>query len=80
MWACKQKSIEIDCGRLNARGFKQINGQSYDSANIHTHATSAVTVKLLILFLLLMTGWMSHVADVKGDFLHKTLRKERKFT
>ena len=45
-WACKLKSSGRKRGRLNARGFKQVDGQSYDSANIHVPITNNVTVRL----------------------------------
>jgi hypothetical protein len=76
-WACKLKSNGTKRGRLNARGFKQVDGQSYDSANIHAPVTNAVTVRL-VLVLMLLAGWVSHVVDVKGAFLHGKFEKGEK--
>ena len=73
-WACKLKSNGNKRGRLNAGGFKQVDGQSYDSANIHAPVTNNVTVKL-VLVLMLIAGWVAHIVDVKGAFLHGEFKK-----
>ena len=54
-WARKLKSNGTKRGRLNAHAFKQVDGQSYDSANIHAPITNNVTVRL-VLVLMLMAG------------------------
>ena len=69
MWACKLKSNGTKRGRLNVRGFKKGDGQSYDSVNIHAPVTNTVTVGLVPV-LMLMTGWVAHVVDVKESVLH----------
>ena len=68
-WACKKKSNGTLRGRLNVRGFKQVEGQHYDAANIHSPVTNVITVHI-ILTLICMAGWVAHVMDVKGAFLH----------
>ena len=52
-WACKLKSNVTKRGRLNACGFKQVDGQSYDSTNIHAPVTNNVTVRLVLVLVLL---------------------------
>ena len=68
-WACKKKSNGTLRGRLNARGFKQIDGQHYDGSSIHAPVTNAATI-CIVLVLMLMAGWIASVVDVKGAFLH----------
>ena len=43
-WGCKKKSNGTLRGRLNARGFKQVEGVNYDGASIHLPVTNAVTI------------------------------------
>ena len=68
-WACKLKSSGRKRGRLNARGFKQVDGESYDSSSIHAPVTNNVTIRLFFV-LMLLAGWVAHIVDVKGAFLH----------
>ena len=69
MWTCNLKSNGMKRCRLNVCDFKQVDGQSYDSTIIHAPVTSKVTVRL-VLVLMLMAGWVAHIVDVKGAFLH----------
>ena len=73
-WACKLKSNGTKHGRLNTRGFKQVDDQSYDSVNIHAPVTKNVTVRL-VLVLMVMVGWVAHIVDVKGACLHGKCEK-----
>ena len=75
--ACKLKSNGKKCGRLNAHGFKQVNGQSYDSVNIHALVTNNVTVRL-VLVLMLMAGWVARIISVKGAGLYGNFEKGEK--
>jgi hypothetical protein len=43
-WACKNKSTGKLRGRLNARGFKQVEGVHYDGTNTHALVTNAGTI------------------------------------
>ena len=67
-WACKKTSNGILRGRLNARGFKQRDGQHYDGSSIHTPVTNAATIRIM-LTLTLMGGMTAEVVDVKGVIL-----------
>ena len=72
---CKLKNNWTKRGRFIVRGFKQVDGQSYDSVNIHASITNNVTVRL-VLVLMLMAGLVAHIVDVKGAFLHGKFKKE----
>ena len=76
-WTRKLKSNGTQHGRLNARGFKQVDGQSYDSANIYTPITIAVVTRL-VLVMMLLAGRLAHIAYVKGAFLHGKFKKQEK--
>ncbi len=68
-WAMKNKSCGTLSGRVNVRGFKQINGQHYDGACISVPVTKAMTIRIE-LSIMLMQGGIAHVVDVKGAFLY----------
>ncbi len=69
VWAMKKKSNGHLRGRLNARGFKQVKGQHYDSTMISAPVMNAATIRI-ILVLMVMVNMMVHIVDVKGAFLH----------
>ncbi len=54
-WVCKKKSNGVLRSRLNARGFKQVEGQHYDGTSIHAPVTNATTI-YIVLILMLMLG------------------------
>ena len=68
-WACKKKSNGTLCRRLNARGFKQKEGQHYNGSSIHAPVTNPAIIRIIVT-LMLMAGMVSAVVDVKGAFLH----------
>lgn len=68
-WAMKKKSNGTLRGRLNARGFKQIEGVHYDGSSIHAPVTNSATIRI-VLVLMLMATWMGILLDVNGAFLH----------
>ncbi len=67
-WAMKKKSSGTLFGRVNIRGFKQIDGQHYNSTSISAAVTNAMTIRIA-LTIMLMQGGIAHVVDVKGAFL-----------
>ena len=67
-WACKKKSNGKLRGRLNARGFKQKEGQDYIEESIHAPVTQKTTV-FVTLVLGEMNGWRRRCIDVSGAFL-----------
>jgi hypothetical protein len=68
-WAMKKKSKGTLCGRINVCGFKQVEGQHYNASSISASVTNGMTIKL-VLTLMLASGGIAHVVDVKGAFLH----------
>jgi hypothetical protein len=68
-WAMKKKSNGTLRGRINVRGFKQVEGQHFDAPSISAPVTNRMTIKL-VLMLMLTSGSIAHVVDVKGAFLH----------
>jgi hypothetical protein len=56
-------------GRINARGFKQVEGQHYDGKTISSPVTNSATIRI-VLVLMAMADMIAHMVDVKGAFLH----------
>jgi hypothetical protein len=65
----KKKSSGTLCGRLNARGFKQIKAQCYNSTTISSPVPNSATIRI-VLVLMVMASMIAHIVDVKGAFLH----------
>jgi hypothetical protein len=77
---CKVKIINTTCamnkksngtlhGRINVGGFKQVEGQHFNSSSISAPVTTGMTIKL-VLTLMLASGGIAHVVNIKGAFLH----------
>ncbi len=47
-WAMKKKSNRTLRGRINDRGFKQVEGQHYDASSISAPVTNGMTIKLVL--------------------------------
>ena len=69
VWAMEKKSNGVLCGRINARGFMQVEGQHDDGTTISLPVTNAVTIRI-VLTLMVMAGMIAHVVNVKGAFLY----------
>jgi hypothetical protein len=69
VWAMKIKSNGTLHGRINARGFKQVEGQHYDGTTISSPVTNSANNRI-VLVLMVMANMIAHVVDVKGAFLH----------
>ena len=70
VWAMKKKkSNGTLCGRMNAKGFKQVEGQHYNGTTISSPVTNSATIRI-VLTLMIMASMLAHVVDVKGAFLH----------
>jgi hypothetical protein len=69
VWVMKKKNNGTLRGRMNARGFKQIEGQHYDDTTISSPVTNSETIRI-VLTLMIMASMLAHVVDVKGAFLH----------
>ncbi len=57
------------CGKMNARGFKQVEGQHYNGMTISSPFTNSATIRIM-LTLMIMASMLAYVVDVKGAFLH----------
>ena len=75
-WACKKKSNGTLRGRLNARGFKQVDGTHYDGSSIHAPVTNPATIRI-VLTLMMMGSMKSEVVDVNGHSSKETLKMEK---
>ena len=69
VWVMKKKSSGKLRGRINVRGFKQVEGQHYDASSISAPVTNGMTIKL-VLSLMLASGGIAHVVDIDGAFLY----------
>ncbi len=69
IWAMKKKSNGTLCGQMNARGFKQVEGQHYNGTTINSPVTNSATIRI-VLMLMIIASMLAHVVDVKGAFLH----------
>ncbi|KAL7572667.1 hypothetical protein ACA910_010411 [Epithemia clementina (nom. ined.)] len=76
-WALKKKASGVYCGRVAARGFKQIEGKSYDPSALFAPVVNEVTIKI-VLVLMLMANRVAEVVDVKGAFLLAKFEDEHK--
>jgi hypothetical protein len=65
-----KKSNGILHGRINARGFKQIEGQPYDGMTISSFVTNSATIRI-VLVLMVMANMIAHVVDIRGVFMHR---------
>ena len=75
-WAMKKKCIGKLRGRLNVRGFKQIDGEHYDSSSIASPVTNDATVRILMT-LMIITNWFATGDDIEGAFLHGTFEDDK---
>jgi hypothetical protein len=60
---------------MNARGFKQIEGQHYDGMTISSPVTNTATIRT-VMTLMVMASMIAHVVDVKGVFLYEEFEDE----
>jgi hypothetical protein len=72
-WAMKKNSNGTYCARLNARGYKQVDGIHYDTSNISSPVTNDATIRI-IMVLMIIFKWSAKVVDVKGAFLCGSLK------
>jgi hypothetical protein len=76
-WAMKKKNNGTLRGRINVRGFKQVEGQHFNASSISAPVTNGMTIKLA-LTLMLASGSIAHVVDNKGAFLHGKFKDREK--
>ena len=68
-WAMKKKTNGKLRGRLNARGYEQIDGQHYHAQNIAAPVTNENTVRSVMTVMCMNPEWVAEVVDVEGAFL-----------
>ena len=68
VWNLKLKANGTYRARLTMRGYEQIPGIHYDPAWVSAPVTSAVTVRVVLVLLLMMNGY-AHIVDVCSAFL-----------
>ena len=68
-WAMKKKASGVLRARLNARGFKQIDGVDYNEHSRSSPVVNEITI-LMIFVLIIMANWWAELLDIKGAFLH----------
>ncbi|KAL7580848.1 hypothetical protein ACA910_001121 [Epithemia clementina (nom. ined.)] len=78
-WTLKKKAGRVYCGRVVARGFKQIEEKSYDPSALFAPVVNEVTIKI-VLVLMVMANWVAEVGDVKGAFLLAKFEDEHIWT
>jgi hypothetical protein len=79
VWAMKKKSKGTLHGRINVRGFKQVEGQHYNGTTISSPVTNSAIIRI-VLVLMVMADMIAHVVDMKGAFLHGEFEDGKKYT
>lgn len=62
-WATKKKSNRTYRARLNARGFKQVEGEHYFAHSISSPVLNDVTIQI-VLTLMIMANWVGKLLDI----------------
>ena len=60
MWAMKMKSNGTYHGRLNARGYEQVDGSHYTSDSIAMPVTNPIKVRIILMLFCMNLTWMSN--------------------
>ena len=68
-WAFKMKSNGDHRGRLNARGYEQVDRCHYAFDSIASPVTNPITVRTVLMLWCMNPGWISAIIDVEGAFL-----------
>ena len=79
VWAMKKKSNGTLCGRMNARGFEQVEGQHYNGTPISSPVTNSATIRIVLTLMIMASMMLSHVVDVKTAFLHGDSRTGKSY-
>ena len=69
VWAMKKKPSGKLRGRLNARGYEQIEGKLYYNDSIAAPVTNANSVRIVLVLMAACPEWIATVIDVEGAFL-----------
>eukprot|EP00957_Ditylum_brightwellii_P125058 9532580-Ditylum_brightwellii.AAC.1 len=68
-WAMKPKASGAKRARLNARGYKQVDGLHYNRHNLSVPVVNNMTVRI-VMILTIMAAWTAELLDVQGAFLN----------
>ena len=68
-WAFKMKLNGTCRGRLNARGYEQVDGHHYALDSIATPLTNPITVRTVLMLWCMNPGRTSAIINVEGAFL-----------
>jgi len=68
-WVMKKKSNGTYRARMNARRFKQVEGQHFDGTSLAAPVTNDASIRIMFTQML-MAGWTAYIVDVKGAFLN----------
>jgi hypothetical protein len=77
-WAFKQKSNGKCRGRLNARGFEQVEGKHYNADFISSPVTNPMTIRFCLALMCCNPKWIAEALDVEGAFLQGKFRDGEK--
>ncbi len=69
VWAMKKKPSGKLRGRLNTRGYEQIEGRSYYNDSIAAPVTNTNSVRIVWVLMAACPEWIAVVIDVEGAFL-----------
>lgn len=68
-WVFKKKTNGSRRGRLNARGFEQIEGKHYFNDSISSPVSNPPTIRIMLVMTASNPRWTVRVIDVEGAFL-----------
>lgn len=73
-WAMKKKTNGKFRGRLNARGYEQLEGTHYFSDSIAAPVSNPITIRTMMTMLASNPRWEPRIIDVEGAFLQGRFR------
>jgi hypothetical protein len=68
-WAMKKKTNGKLRGRLNARGYEQVDGVHFHADSVAAPVTNAMSVRMMLILMCMNPNWVAEVVDVEGAFL-----------
>ena len=76
-WAMKKKASGTHRARLNARGYKQVDGEHYNENHKFAPVVTDATIHIVLIIIAMASFW-AELLDVKGAFLRGIFEKGRK--
>ena len=68
-WVMKKKANGTFHACITAKEYEQVDGEHYDEHSVTAPVVDDMRI-YVILVLTVMAGWIPHLVDVKGVFLH----------